>query len=157
MTLCLIDTNIFLCLAFEDPGYQHCGKLLDQAFKGDFTLLLSSVQITELLTPFYRARDHVGLEKMKKEIIKLEPKVRNVDQHIAEKAAQYRSTVKTPNGGWLALADSIILATAVLEKAEILYTIDTDFLNVKEIKIKAPGMEITDWMKQYGSPKRSDP
>ena len=157
MTLCLIDTNIFLCLAFEDPGYQHCGKLLDQAFKGDFTLLLSSVQITELLTPFYRARDHVGLEKMKKEIIKLEPKVRNVDQQIAEKAAQYRSTVKTPNGGWLALADSIILATAVLEKAKILYTIDTDFLNIKEIKIKAPGMKITDWMKQYGSPKRSDP
>jgi len=150
LTLCLIDTNIFLCLAFEDPGHQHCGELLDQAFKGDFNPLLSSIQITELLTPFYRAQDLVGLQKMKIEITNLKPKIRNVDQQIAEKTAQYRSTIQTPNGSWLALADSIILATAVLEKAQILYTIDTDFVNVKQIRIKAPGMEIADWIKQYG-------
>lgn len=96
---------------------------------------------------------------MKKEITKLEPKIRNVDQQIAEKTAQYRSTIQTPNGSWLALADSIILATAVVEKAQILYTIDTDFVNVKQIKIKAPGMEIADWIKQYGpqKTKRSGP
>ena len=74
MTLCLIDTNIFLCLAFEDPGHQHCGELLDHAFKGDFNPLLSSIQITELLTPFYRAQDLVGLQKMKIEITNLKPK-----------------------------------------------------------------------------------
>jgi len=91
---------------------------------------------------------------MKKEITKLEPKIRNVDQQIAEKTAQYRSTIQTSNGSWLALADSIILATAVLEKAQTLYTIDTDFVNVKQIKTKAPGMEIADWIKQYG-PKTS--
>jgi predicted nucleic acid-binding protein len=150
LSLCLIDTGIFLCLAFEDLGYQQCGKLLDKAFKGDINLLLSSIQLTELYTPFLRANDIIGLKKMKQEIIKLRPKIRNLDKEIAEKAAEYRSTIKTPQGNWLALADSIILATSVIEGAEILYTIDADFTNVKEITVKAPEMELKEWIKQYG-------
>ncbi len=153
MTLCLIDTGIFLCLAFEDPGYQHCGKLLDKAFKGDISPLLSSIQLTELYTPFLRAKDTTGLQKMKQEITKLEPKIRNVDKEIAERAAEYRSAIQTPEGKWLALADSIILATSILEGAEALYTIDTNFAYVKEIKVKAPEMELEEWVKQYGSKK----
>lgn len=153
MTLCLIDTGIFLCLAFEDPGYQRCGKLLDKAFRGDITLLLSSIQLTELYTPFLRAKDLTGLQKMKQEITKLEPTIRNVDKEIAEKAAEYRSIIHTPDGKWLALADSIILATSVLEEAEALYTIDPNFANVKQIKVKAPQMEIKHWVKQYGPKK----
>ena len=154
MTLCLIDTGIFLCLAFEDPGYEHCGKLLDKAFKGEVTPLLSSIQLTELYTPFLRANDLTGLQKMRQEVIKLEPKIRNVDREVAEKAAEYRSTIKTPDGNWLALSDSIILATSTLEAAETLYTIDPNFANVEEIKVKAPEMELREWIKQYGS--RSD-
>jgi predicted nucleic acid-binding protein len=151
LTLCLIDTGIFLCLAFEDPGYQQCGKLLDKAFKGEITPLLSSIQLTELYAPFLRANDLAGLKKMKQEVIKLEPKIRNVDKEIAEKAAEYRSAIRTLDGKWLALADSIILATSILEEAEILYTIDTNFANVKDVKVKAPEMELKDWIKQYGS------
>jgi len=151
LTLCLIDTGIFLCLAFEDPGHQHCGRLLDKAFKGDITPLLSSIQLTELYTPFLRAEDTTGLQKMKHEIAKLQPKVRSVDEEIAEKAAEYRSTIRTPNGRWLALADSIILATSILEGSETLYTIDLNFANVKEIKVEAPEMELKDWIKQYRS------
>jgi len=154
LTLCLIDTGIFLCLAFEDPGYEHCGKLLDKAFKGEVTPLLSSIQLTELYTPFLRANDLTGLQKMRQEVIKLEPKIRNVDREVAEKAAEYRSTIKTPDGNWLALSDSIILATSTLEAAETLYTIDPNFANVEEIKVKAPEMELREWIKQYGS--RSD-
>jgi len=93
------------------------------------------------------------MQKMKQEIIKLEPRIRNVDKAIAEKAAEYRSTIKTPEGKWLALADSIILATATLEAAEVLHTIDTNFSNVEEIKVKAPEMELKEWIKQYGSKK----
>ena len=153
MTLCLLDTGIFLCLAFEDPGYQHCGKLLDKAFKGEITPLLSSIQLTELYTPFLRAKDSTGLQKMKQEITKLGLRIRSVDTEIAGKAAEYRSTIQTPDGKWLALADSIILATSILEGAEIFYTIDTDFANVREIKVKAPEMELKDWVKQYESKK----
>lgn len=154
MTLCLIDTGIFLCLAFADPGYHHCGKLLDRAFRGDFTPLLSSIQLTELYTPFLRAGDPTGLQKMKQEIIKLQPIIRNVDREIAEKAVEYRSTVQTLDGRWLALADSIILATSIIEGAEVLYTIDIDFVNIEQIEVKAPQMEIREWVKLYGTKKQ---
>jgi len=154
LRLCLVDTGVFLCLAFEDPGYKQCGKLLDRAFRGDFTLLLSSIQLTELYTPFLRAKEFKGLQRLKQEILTLKPRVRNVDREIAEKAAEYRSIVQTPDGKWLALADSIILATSITEKAEILYTLDTDFAKVKSIKVKAPEMEISEWVKRYGTPKQ---
>ncbi len=90
---------------------------------------------------------------MKQEITKLGLRIRSVDTEIAGKAAEYRSTIQTPDGKWLALADSIILATSILEGAEIFYTIDTDFANVREIKVKAPEMELKDWVKQYESKK----
>jgi len=63
LRLCLVDTGVFLCLAFEDPGY-------------------------------------------KQEILKLKPRVRSVGREIAKKAAEYRSTVQTPDGKWLALTNS---------------------------------------------------
>lgn len=154
MRLCLVDTGIFLCLAFEDPGYQECGKLLDQVFKGDFDLLMSSLQLTELFTPFLRAGDTHGLRVMKQEIAKLEPKIRGVNREIAEKAAEFRSIIRTPSGRWLALADSVILSTAVVEKAETLYTIDPDFVNAQQVQVTAPQMKIKDWIKLYGTDKQ---
>jgi len=75
---------------------------------------------------------------MRQEIVKLEPRIRNVDREIAEKAAEYSQR-------WLALANSIILATSIIEKAETLYTIDIDFTKVEQIKVKAPQMDIKDW------------
>lgn len=154
MTLCLVDTTIFLCLAFEDLGYQHCGELLDRAFRGELALLISSIQLAELYTPFLRAEDRSGLRKMKEEIVNLEPKIRSVDEEVAEKAAEYRSTVRTPEGDWLALADSIILATSVVERARVLYTIDTDFAKVEQITVKAPRMEMREWVERYGTSKQ---
>jgi hypothetical protein len=91
---------------------------------------------------------------MKQEIAKLEPKIRSVNGEIAEKAADFRSTIRTPSGGWLALADSIILLTAVIEKAETLYTTDPDFINVQQIPVAAPQMEIKDWIELYGTDKQ---
>lgn len=154
MKLCLIDTAIFLCLAFEDPGYQECGKLLDQVYEGDFTMLMSSLQLTELFTPFHRAGDSQGLRVIEQEIAKLEPKIRDVDREVAQKAAEFRSTIRTPDGNWLALADSIILSTAVVEKAETLYTIDPDFLNAQEVQVMAPQTKIQDWIRLYGTTKQ---
>lgn len=154
--VCLVDTNIFLCLAFEDPGYAHCGDLLDKAFREEYTLLLSSIQITELYTPFLRSEDKQGLESMRKEIEKLQPIISDVDQTVAERAAQHRSTVQTPEGRWLSLADSIILATATVEEAGTLYTIDTDFARVKQIRVEAPGMNLRDWIEKYGTEKQRE-
>ena len=79
-----------------------------------------------------------------------------MDREIAEKAAEYRSTVRTPDGKWLALADSIVLATSIAEKADILYTLHTDFAKVKHVKVKAPEMKMSEWVKRYGTPRQKN-
>lgn len=155
-SVCLIDTNIFLCLAFEDPGHIHCGQLLDRAFREEYKPLISSIQIAELYTPFLRAGDNQGLDRMREEIGKLELRMRNVDRQIAETAAELHSTIRTPEGRWLALVDSIILATAMTEEAKILYTIDTDFAKVDQMKVEAPGMDLKEWINRYGTEKQRE-
>lgn len=117
-------------------------------------MLMSSLQTTELFTPFLRAGDSKGLRAIKQEVVKLEPKIRNVDREIAQKAAEFRSMIRTPDGSWLALADSIILSTAVVEEAETLYTIDPDFLNAQQVQVMAPQMQIQDWIKLHGTMKQ---
>lgn len=151
MKHCLIDTGIFLCLAFVDPGHRECGELLDRAYGGEFEIIMSSLQLTELFTPFLRAGDRQGSLALEQEIKKLEPRIRNVDREIAQRAAEFRSSIRTPDGGWLALADSIILSTALAEHVETLYTIDSDFLNAQEVQVMAPQMKIEDWIKHYGT------
>ena len=154
MTLACIDSGVFLCLAFKDPGYEFCGELLDDIFTGKIKGVISSIQISELYTPFKRAGDLEGLERMKTELLRLELKVRNVDREIAELSSEYRAKIKTPDGRWLPLADSIILATAKVENADVLYTIDVDFYNVKDVKVMAPGMELLEWIKKFGTDRQ---
>ncbi len=154
MRLCLIDTGVFLCLAFEDPGYRECGQLLDLAYQGQFNVLMSSIQLTELLAPFLRAEDPQTTRVIEQEIAKLKPKMRSVDRGIARRAAELRSSIRTPEGGWLSLADSLILSTALIEQAQTIYTIDTDFLLAQDIQVMAPQMEMQAWVKQYGTTKQ---
>jgi len=33
----------------------------------------------------------------------------------------------------------------------MLYTINIDFYNVKDVEVKAPGMSLIEWVKRYGS------
>ena len=56
----------------------------------------------------------------------------------------------------MALADSIILAAALKEEIDTLYTLDMDFAKVRRrVKIVAPNMSLDDWNKKYGAPLRS--
>ena len=146
-----IDTNVFLRIAFEEPGWEFCGRLLDSVYTGEQEALISAIQLSELYTPFERANDKEAKEKLSTEIKKSRIKIRAVDEEIALLSAHIRATEKTPNGNWLALADSIILATALSEEVVALYTLDVDFSRVKgRIKVSAPGMSIEDWEKKYG-------
>ncbi len=88
------------------------------------------------------------------ELSKLGLKIRDVDKDIAELSSVYRAKVKTPEGKWLPLADSIILATAKSEEADVLYTIDIDFYNVEDVEVKAPGMSLIEWVKRYGTDRQ---
>ncbi len=147
----LIDTNVFLCLAFEDLGWEYCGKLLDDVYFGKIKCVISSIQLSELYTPFMRAGDEEGLKKFKEELKRLRIKIRVVDKDIAFLSSKYRSKIKTPENRWLPLADSIILATAKLENVDVLYTLDTDFYNVKEVEVSAPFMSLKEWIKKFGT------
>jgi len=147
----LIDTNVFLCLAFEDPGWEYCGKLLDDVYFGKIKCVISSIQLSELYTPFMRAGDEEGLKKLKEELKRLRIKIRVVDKDVAFLSSKYRSKIKTPENRWLPLADSIILATAKLENVDVLYTLDTDFYNVKEVEVSAPFMSLKEWIRKFGT------
>ncbi len=147
----VIDTNIFLTVAFEDPGWEHCATLLDSVFTGEIKGYISSIQLSELYTPFKRVNDTQGLESLKSEIQKLEVYIQPVTEAIAKRSADYRSSIHTPEGGWLPLADAIILATGVETNAERLYTIDLDFYEVETLTIAAPKMHLKEWIKKYGT------
>ena len=152
--LALIDMNIFLCLAFQDPGWEYCGKLLDDVYFGKIKCVISAIQLSELYTPFMRVGDEEGLKKLERELMKLRIKIRRVDENVAFLSSKYRSTIKTPENNWLPLADSIILATAKLERVDVLYTIDIDFYNVKDVKISAPGMSLKEWIRKFGTSRQ---
>lgn len=152
--LTLIDTNVFLCLAFQDPGWEHCGRLLDEVYFGRVKCVISAIQLSELYTPFKRAGDLKGLERLKRELAKLKLKVRLVDEAVATLSSEYRSTIRTPEGRWLSLGDSIVLATARLENVDVLYTIDVDFYNVKVLEVKAPDMSLEEWVRRFGTARQ---
>jgi predicted nucleic acid-binding protein len=146
-----IDTNIFLSIAFEEPGWEYCGRLLNSVFIGEQNAMISAIQLSELYTPFERTGDESAKEKMANEIKKSRIKIVAVDEEIASLSARIRATEKTPAGDWLALADSIILGTALREKATILYSLDLDFSIVKgQVKITAPGMSLEEWNEKFG-------
>ena len=145
---------MFLRLAFEEAGWEHCGKLLDSVYSAEQSAVISAIQISELYTPFARANDNEGKEELAAEIEKLRIKIRVVDEEIARMSARIRATQKTPQGDWLAMADSIILATALKEGVDTFYTLDNDFSKVRErVKITAPGMSVEEWQKAYGYEK----
>lgn len=147
----IIDTNVFLAVAFKDPGWKYCADLLDSVFKGTITGYISSIQFSELYTPFKRAQDTHGQENLQREIRKLDVSIQPVTGTIATLSANYRSSIHTPEGGWLPLADAIILATAVDINANQLYTLDLDFYQVETITVTAPQMTLREWIKKYGT------
>jgi predicted nucleic acid-binding protein len=146
-----IDSNVFLRLAFEEAGWEHCGKLLDSIYSGEQDAVISAIQISELYTPFERANDNEAKEKLGAETEKSRIKIRVVDEEIARLSANIRASQKTPRGSWLALADSIILATALKEEVDTFYMLDVDFSKVKSpVKISAPYMSVEEWHRKYG-------
>jgi len=151
-----IDSNIFLNLMFEEPGWDNCGRLLDSVHSHQHEAVISSIQLSEMYTPFERAKDPASRERLCETIKKAGVKVRDVDEETAALSSRIRGTERTPKGRWLALADSIVLATAQIEGSEILYTLDLDFLKVTgPVNVAAPGMSLEEWGKVYGPKKNS--
>lgn len=140
---------------FEDPGWEKCGKLLDEVQSGKQRAIISAIQLSELYTPFERTHEAEAGEKLSLELEKLGIRVFNVDDEIGKLSAKIRSTERSPDGRWLALADSVILATAIKGGVDTLYTTDPHFALIRRnLRISAPFMPLDQWVKLYSAKGR---
>ena len=115
---------------------------------------MSIIQLNEILTPLYRYGLYDGINVVKGEFSKLKIKFVDVNREISELAAIYRAKYKTIEDRWLSLADSLILATAVVSEVDTLYTIDIDFIDINIINIASPIGTIEKWILKYGTENR---
>ncbi len=149
------DSGVFLGIANGEKGYELAVKEVEEAIKPGNTITLSTITLNEVLTPFLRVNEERKGLKIVETIKSLKPKVKFIDvnEEISLRAAEYRAKIKTIENRFLALADSIILATAVIAESDYLITTDPDFLLVDVVNIKGPGLTLKDWLKKYGSRK----
>lgn len=139
MPLVVLDTNVILNVALKDEGWSASEALLDSVKAGENRALISTVTVNELLTPFYRVGEARRGERLLSDV-KMIPNTRvvPVTEEVARTAAECRVKYKTCAGEWLALADSIVLSTGIVLRAEVLYTRDFDFVNVDVIDVRTP-------------------
>ena len=72
----LIGTEIFLRLAFGEPGWDHCGALLGSMYFGVERGVMRSLPVSELFTPFEGSKDEEGRDRVAVELKKLRFRVR---------------------------------------------------------------------------------
>ena len=125
-----LDTNIFLNVKNkEEPFFSFSDSILKAIDEenNDIYATISIITITELNVGYYTNKETIekdefisGLYSNKKY------KISNLNLNIADKAAEIRSQIN------LKLPDCIIIATALIENAELLITNDTRFDKAKE-------------------------
>lgn len=125
-----LDTNIFLNVKNkEEPFFSFSDSILKAIDdeNNDIYATISIITITELNVGYYTNKETIekdefisGLYSNKKY------KISNLNLNIADKAAEIRSQIN------LKLPDCIIIATALIENAELLITNDTRFDKAKE-------------------------
>jgi predicted nucleic acid-binding protein len=129
-----LDTNIFIYyLEGIEPEASKVAKILKGFMNSENEGLISTVTIAEILTGFYLAGDINRTEKVKKLLNDLTInsfKIVPVTFEIADLAANLRAK----KGG--RLPDALILATAINQKADIIYSQDKDLQRFnKEIRV----------------------
>lgn len=129
MNICL-DSNIFLNVKNkEEPFFSFSDSILNAIDdeNNDIYATISIITIAELNVGYYINKETIekdefisGLYSNKKY------KISNLNLNIADKAAEIRSQIN------LKLPDCIIIATALIENAELLITNDNRFDKAKE-------------------------
>lgn len=121
-----IDSNCFIYLIEGSPYADKLNDLFSRIEKKLLTGVTSILTITEILTGPYKLQNHKLIEEYRSTLLTF-PNLtfREMDYKIANKTAQCRAEygLKTP--------DAIQLATAIIEKADVFITNDSDFRNVK--------------------------
>lgn len=123
-----VDTNIFIYYLNQDsPYYLHAVDLFTVFIKRQSVLITSILSLTEILS--LKATESL-LVRMEDDIV-LMPNLQlvSVDRTIAKTAAQIRRTYN------FALADSVQLATALENNAEVFITNDRKLQRFKKLQI----------------------
>ena len=129
-----LDTNILIYfLEGIEPQASKVEKLLESFMKTEDDGIISTVSVAEVLTGFYIAGDIKKTVKVKKRLNDLTLnsfKIIPVTFEIADIAANLRAK----RGG--KLPDALIVATALNQASDIVYSQDKDFQRFdKDIKI----------------------
>ena len=129
-----LDTNILIYyLEGIEPEASKIGKVLAGFMNSENEGLISTITVAEILTGFYLAGDINRAAKVKKLLIDLTLnsfKIVPVTFEIADLAANLRAK----KGG--RLPDALILATAINQKADVIYSQDKDLQRFnKEIRV----------------------
>ncbi|MGA3061390.1 MAG: PIN domain-containing protein [Candidatus Bathyarchaeia archaeon] len=129
-----LDTNILIYyLEGIEPQASKVGKILDGFMKSENDGLISTITVAEILTGFYVAEDISRATKVKKLLNDLTInsfKILPVTFEIADLAANLRAK----KGG--RLPDALIVATAINQKADMIYSQDKELQRFnKEIRI----------------------
>lgn len=125
-----LDTNVIIYfLEGVEPQASKVEKILDTMIRGKDEGLVSTITIAEVLTGFYIARDILQADKAKKLLKDLTLnsfKIVPVTFEIADLAANLRAK----RGG--RLPDALIVATALNQKANCIYSQDKDLQRYSE-------------------------
>ena len=129
-----LDTNILIYyLEGIEPETSKVGKILDGFMNSENEGLISTITVAEILTGFYLTGDITRAVKVKKLLNDLTLnsfKIVPVTFEIADLAANLRAE----KGG--RLPDALILATAINQRANIIYSQDKDLQRFnKEIRV----------------------
>ena len=129
-----LDTNILIYfLEGLEPYASKVEDLLNSFMRGENRGVISTVTVSEILTGFYAKGDEEGAAKMRgllKDLSISGLEIVPVTFEIADLAARLRAK----RGG--RLPDSIIVATALTQSAELLISQDRDLKRFSEdIKI----------------------
>jgi predicted nucleic acid-binding protein len=119
-----LDTNVLIYLLEGiEPEAGKVERILSRFMKGKDAGVISTVTVAEVLTGFYLVGEQKKAVRAKKLLVDLTLnsfKITPVTFEIADLAASLRAR----RGG--KLSDALIAATAITEKADVIYSEDKD-------------------------------
>jgi len=135
----LLDTNVFVAAKNKsEPAYSESIRLIELIDRGRIKCVVPALVIAELCAGYYQEEDEEGARELLEAFLTTPSyEIIPIDHKIACEAGRVRAELR------LKLPDAIIIATAVIVKADAIITYDQEIRKAeKYITIKTP-REIT--------------
>lgn len=128
-----IDTNILISVFAQENLSEKIVPIIDAvANKGTHEFVASVLTFSECAVLPYREGNWAALDQVKLMFQMPNLTVYAMDEVVAEEAARIRGVYN------LKMPDAIIVATAVVHKADVLLTNDRSLTVIKEIQVVSP-------------------